>query len=30
MDFTYIENVARGHILSAEHLNKESVICGEV
>ena len=30
VDFTYIENVAHGHILAAEKLNTESVICGKV
>lgn len=30
VDFTYIENVAHGHILAAENLNSKSVICGKV
>lgn len=29
VDFTYIENVAHGHILAAENLNSKSVICGK-
>ena len=30
VDFTYIVNVAHGHILAAENLHKDSPICGKV
>ena len=30
VDFTYVENVVHGHILAAEHLQKDSKICGKV
>ncbi|KAI0228821.1 Sterol-4-alpha-carboxylate 3-dehydrogenase, decarboxylating [Lamellibrachia satsuma] len=29
VDFTYVENVVHGHILAAEHLQKDSVVCGK-
>lgn len=30
VDFTYVENVVHGHILAAEHLKKDSPLCGKV
>ena len=30
VDFTYVENVVHGHILVAENLQKDSVVCGKV
>ena len=30
VDWTYVENVVHGHILAAEHLQKDSVVCGKV
>ncbi|XP_061408537.1 sterol-4-alpha-carboxylate 3-dehydrogenase, decarboxylating isoform X1 [Lethenteron reissneri] len=29
VDFTYVENVAHGHILAAEHLDPGSPVCGQ-
>lgn len=29
VDFTYVENVVHGHILAAEHLQKDSPLCGK-
>uniref|UniRef100_A0A8C9L9I6 NAD(P) dependent steroid dehydrogenase-like n=1 Tax=Pavo cristatus TaxID=9049 RepID=A0A8C9L9I6_PAVCR len=29
VDFTYVENVVHGHILAAEHLQKDSPVCGK-
>ncbi|XP_033632299.1 sterol-4-alpha-carboxylate 3-dehydrogenase, decarboxylating-like isoform X2 [Asterias rubens] len=29
VDFTYVKNVVHGHILAAEKLGKESVVCGK-
>ena len=30
VDFTYVVNVAYGHILAAENLHKDATICGKV
>ena len=30
VDFTYVENVVHGHILAAENLQSDSIICGKV
>ena len=30
VDFTFVENVVHGHILAAEHLGPDSVVCGKV
>nr|XP_042714698.1 sterol-4-alpha-carboxylate 3-dehydrogenase, decarboxylating isoform X3 [Chrysemys picta bellii] len=29
VDFTFVENVVHGHILAAEHLHKDSPLCGK-
>ncbi|XP_043912961.1 sterol-4-alpha-carboxylate 3-dehydrogenase, decarboxylating isoform X2 [Protopterus annectens] len=29
VDFTYVDNVVHGHILAAEHLQKDSPLCGK-
>ncbi|XP_078682662.1 sterol-4-alpha-carboxylate 3-dehydrogenase, decarboxylating-like [Branchiostoma floridae x Branchiostoma belcheri] len=29
VDFTYVVNVAHGHLLAAEHLHKDSPVCGK-
>lgn len=30
MDFTYVGNIVHGHILAAEHLSRDSPVCGKV
>ncbi len=30
VDFTYVENVAHGHVMAAESLHKDSQLCGKV
>ena len=30
MDFTFVDNVVHGHILAAQHLKADSVVCGKV